>query len=94
VAKRGRRVDAGVSDDVWPHPHAQATLDGFNRHRIATGLPPLTREQATEAVRQKLAQNERDRRWLARERLKFRLPGRYRNMNGGLREKGTEKDGP
>jgi hypothetical protein len=53
--------------NVWTHPHAQATLDGLNRYRIATGLRPLTREQATEAIRQQLAKNEWERRTIESE---------------------------
>lgn len=72
-AARGLAGDANVEkqqplDDaaVWADPRANGILAVFNRHRRVFGLPPLSGEVATEAVRQRIEQLDADMRWLER----------------------------
>jgi hypothetical protein len=59
---------------VWAHPRADDVLAAFNRHRATAGLPPLSKTSAgaTEAVRVRIAELERDlrrmERWKKRRR--------------------------
>jgi len=53
---------------VWDHPRADDVLAAFNRHRATVGLPPLSKTSAgaTEAVRARIAEVERDLRRMER----------------------------
>jgi hypothetical protein len=53
---------------VWAHPRAEYVLAAFNRHRATVGLPPLSKTSigATEAVRVRIAELERDLRRMER----------------------------
>jgi hypothetical protein len=55
---------------VWAHPRADDVLAAFNQHRATAGLPPLSKTYAgaTEAVRARIAQVERDLRRMERLR--------------------------
>jgi hypothetical protein len=55
---------------VWAHPRADHVLAAFNRHRATIGLPPLSKTSAgaTEAVRVRIAELERDLRRMERSR--------------------------
>jgi hypothetical protein len=55
---------------VWAHPRADDVLAAFNRHRATAGLPPLSKTSAgaTEAVRVRIAELERDLRRMERSR--------------------------
>jgi hypothetical protein len=47
---------------VWAHPRADDVLAAFNRHRATVGLLPLSKTSsgASEAVRVRIAELERD----------------------------------
>jgi hypothetical protein len=53
---------------VWDHPRADDVLAAFNRHRATVGLPPLSKTSAgaTEGVRARIAEVERDLRRMER----------------------------
>jgi hypothetical protein len=55
---------------VWAHPRADDILAAFNSHRATVGLPPLSKTSAgaSEAVRARIAEVERDLRRMARLR--------------------------
>jgi hypothetical protein len=55
---------------VWAHPRAEDVLAAFNRNRATVGLPPLSKTSsgATEAVRVRIAELERDLRRMERWR--------------------------
>jgi hypothetical protein len=65
--KKTRRTDA----EVWADPRAERTFELFNVNRNSIGLDPLTRDQATEAVRQMLEQDDKNERALSRARRGF-----------------------
>ena len=47
MQKRKELTDA----EVWAHPTAEGIFEWFNATRARHGLPPLTRERATGALR-------------------------------------------
>jgi hypothetical protein len=56
---------AMTRDEVWAHPDAERIFEVLNLDR-ATGSPPLSREEATAAVRERIAMNAKLRRQLER----------------------------
>jgi hypothetical protein len=64
---RKRPQDAAT---VWAHPRAEDVLAAFNRNRATVRLPPLSKTSsgATEALRVRIAELERDLRRMVRWR--------------------------
>ena len=65
-----RKRPSQDANTVWAHPRADDVLAAFNRNRATVGLPPLSKTSsvATEAVRVRIAELERDLRRMDRWR--------------------------